>query len=106
MNAIHLIQKDSKLTPTPVDGSTGLYKSGFWKVSPQKAESLLGGKIYFHEKRATPSFFGGTIVDFYIQESDPWKDRIVFRFQPDRTCKGVKSGSDGWSMEKKYVSDK
>ncbi len=50
-----------------------------------------------------PSFYGGVITGFRVQQDGPYTGRIVFRFEPKPECRGVKAGRDGWRFEKKIV---
>lgn len=97
---IHLIEKLGLIRQ--IEGPSGEYESGFWKVGHRTAEGLVGGDIYFHRKRAEPSFFGGRILSFRIQPDGKYADRIIFRFRAMPSRQGVATGSDGWGMEKKF----
>ncbi|MFA5689345.1 MAG: hypothetical protein WC959_09405 [Kiritimatiellales bacterium] len=103
MKAIHLIQKDPKLRPCPVEKGSSTYKSGFWNISIGRAPEFIGADIYFHEQQMEPSFFGGKIVSFEIKENDPWAGRIIFILESLRDHKGVKTSRGGWSMEMKII---
>jgi hypothetical protein len=54
---------------TAVDVSQGLYKSGFWKMSPEDALALTGGWIYLHETSAQKAYFVARVVS--VGERDP-----------------------------------
>jgi hypothetical protein len=49
----------------------------------QRTATLVGKRIYFHEKRAEPSCFGRTILDFRVLPDDrpETPGRIVFTFK-------------------------
>ncbi|MCA1924985.1 MAG: hypothetical protein LDL16_01740 [Thiobacillus sp.] len=79
------------------------WESGWWKISPDTAEQLVGGEIYFHKARAKPSFFGGLILSYRVETEGEWPGRILFRFRTGNEFKGVEAGMDGWGMEKKIV---
>lgn len=97
---IHLIE-DLGLMQR-IDGN--IFESGNWKVTPQQAEGLIGGDIYFHKKQKEPSFYGGKILGYRIYESDDeLNGRIIFRFEYSRSHKGVLAGDEGWSYEKKII---
>jgi hypothetical protein len=51
MPAIHLIKKSNGGLPqiVPVLGEANAFTSGFWTLSEEKARSLIGGQIYFHD---------------------------------------------------------
>jgi hypothetical protein len=83
-----------------------IYESGFWAVSPETAQALLGGDIYFHKKQKEPSFYGGKILGYRIhEEDDEYCGRIIFRFEYSTKHRNVSAGSGGWSNEKKIVWD-
>jgi len=62
---------------------------------------LIGGDIFFYEKRSEPSFFGGIIEDIKVIEEDPWKGRIIFIFRSSNGHKEKRTSKSGWSMEMK-----
>lgn len=102
MPQIHLIENLKK--QKPLDRSTHSYESGNWDVSEAKAQSLIGGRIYFHETQAGRSYFGGVITGFRVlPKSDPYAGRIVFFFTADRDGKGVLAGTDSWRNEQKTI---
>lgn len=103
MKEIHLIQKDPALRPWPKQKGSHEYESGFWDISPERARQAKEAEIYFHDKQAGPSFFGGRITDFRVKADNPWAGRIIFSFEASRDFKGKKTGRDGWSMEMKFV---
>lgn len=59
---IHFICKD-KEGVRPVDAKAGIYESEAWLLSAAEMEALRGGEILLHQTKATPSYFGGTIMD-------------------------------------------
>jgi hypothetical protein len=68
-----------------------IFESGYWDVSPEEGQKLVGGKIYLHQTKATPSYFGGRIDSFHTVDTDNARTkRIVFvlTFLPE--CKGAK----------------
>ena len=101
MPAIHLIEKENLISR--LAGSQTEYESGYWALPEYDAKELVGGHIYFHERQIEPSFYGGLITGFRIQQTEPYKDRVVFRFEPKPNCRGVRAGRDGWQYEKKIV---
>jgi hypothetical protein len=98
---IHLIEKLGLIEPLP--DAVDEYESGYWALTQARAESLVGGEIYFHRKQAEPSHLGGQILGFRVQEDGQYVGRIIFRFRADQTCCGVSAGAEGWAMEKKIV---
>ena len=102
MPQIHLIERARK--QKLLDRSSQSYESGNWVVSQSTAESLVGGRIYFHEAQAGPSYFGGVITGFRVLPNpDVDAERIVFAFTADRDGIGVLAGTDGWGNEKKII---
>jgi hypothetical protein len=89
----------------PLDLATRLYESGNWKVSLQKAEQLVGDRIYFCDKQAAPSFFGGVIQGYRVLPNDDpvAPGRIVFSFIADAEGRGFSCGADGWGNEQKTI---
>ena len=68
MKALHLICKGTKenkangLEPNRL--SDGSWASKGWNFKGHEAESLVGGMIYFHRKKANTSFFGGKVLSW------------------------------------------
>jgi hypothetical protein len=105
MPSIHIVKNDPKLPAiTPVQKGSNTFRSGYWAVSPATANILKNGKIYFHEKQAKPSFFGGTISHFEVVTEGEHKGRIIFFFEREPTCKNVKTSPSGWAQEMKIIT--
>jgi hypothetical protein len=106
MPALHLIQNQTnpKLLPKPEQPGADVWISGYWSLAVDTVRTLIGGHVYFHKAQAKPSFFGGEIVGFRVADEAPYTGRIILQFRPDPAAKGVTTGRDGWSMEKKIVS--
>jgi len=99
---VHLLEKHGLMTK--LEGN--VHESGFWKVSPKIAESLVGGDIYFHKKQKESSYFGGKILGFRIhEEEDERKGRVIFKFESARDHRDVMSGDGGWSNAMKIICD-
>lgn len=104
MASIHLIRNDPKLPQIkPVQPGSDLFQSGYWVISEAKAAALKGGKIFFHDKKAEPSFFGGEITGFQKVVAGEYAGRIIFILKPDPACKDIKTPRDGWAQEMKIV---
>lgn len=101
--AICFIEKMRKQHRIILSGND--WESGDWKVSPKKAQSLLGKRIYFHEKQVELSYFGGVITGFRIlPASHPdTPGRIVFAFTRDNDGTGFRAGAAGWGTEQKTI---
>ena len=98
---IHLIEKDNRLTR--IDKTKQQWQSGYWKLSEQVAKDCDGGEIYLHKAQSKPSYFGGLIDDYHVQEDGPYQGRIVFTFTASMQYNNVKTSTEGWGMEKKIV---
>lgn len=96
---IHLIEQMNGIRK--LEGQ--VHESGSWAVTPETAEALVGGDIYFHKKQKEPSFYGGKILGFRLETEGEHVGRIIFRFEFTPEHKNVSSGSGGWSNEKKMV---
>lgn len=59
---IHFICKDRKGVRT-IDAKSAVYESAAWLLSPDEMGALEGGRIFFHQTKSTPSYFGGTILN-------------------------------------------
>ena len=100
MASIHLIEKGSASgSVKAVDRETHTYDSGYWKVTVQVAQRLVGGHIYLHSHWADLSHFGGIIDSFHVfsKAGSAESGRVVFRFQARLDHKGVKAppGANG-----------
>lgn len=100
-STIHLIEDLGNMKM--INKENAEWESGWWSVTPETASKLIGGHIYFHKRQAEPSFFGGLILDYRIETTGEWVGRIIFTFKTGLEFKGVKAGSNGWAMEKKFV---
>lgn len=89
----------------PVEKGSDEWQSGDWDVAPAKAQSLIGKRIYFHEKQSDPSYFGGIITGFHILPTKlpETRARIVFTFIRDKDGQGFSAGSGGWRQEQKTI---
>lgn len=63
------------------------FRSCCWLLTDQQAEDLLGGWVYFHEKKDAPSRFGGLILGFEHGEGD-LAHRKVILFRADQNARG------------------
>jgi len=99
---IHLIERVNRLVRLSVDEP--LWESGCWPLAESKAKQLLGGSILFHKKQREPSFFGGIIVNYRIEDKGQLKGRVIFTFQYLADHKNVSVDSKGWSQAMKVVA--
>lgn len=82
------------------------WESGWWSLDENKAKALVGSEIFFHKKRVEPSFFGGIITGYRVEQDEQYRGRIVFIFQFNAECKNVETDKHGWSKNMKIVSNK
>ncbi|WP_193142172.1 MULTISPECIES: hypothetical protein [unclassified Meridianimarinicoccus] len=96
MKVAHFICKRSDNGPglknvEILDKTDGTWRSGKWDMSLDDARSLIDGRIYLHETKASPSAFGGTVIDVEpVHDSTlAHPDRVWFIFRPSLEDKGV-----------------
>ena len=81
MLAIHLIcRRDSHglmRNLMPIAPQKGHYRSGYWDLSREDAEALVGGWLYLHGKRSEPSAFGGRVLSWRTVKHEA-SERIEF----------------------------
>lgn len=73
------------------------YTSGSWVISEEEAKALVGGRLYLHESKSEPSYFGGVVLDWHKTKRDSAaiEDGITFLIVSDREGKGAKwTGAD------------
>jgi hypothetical protein len=80
------------------------WESGWWNIDENKAKELVGGEIYFHKKQQEPSFFGGIITGYRIEQNTQYQGKIVFTLQYNAACRNVKTEKLGWSKKMKIIS--
>ena len=103
MPDIHLVERLGNLRL--INKEAGVWESGYWVVSEETAEKLVGGNIYLHSGQTKPSHFGGRILTYRVHQGGELDGRIVFLFRPEVLHKGVRTGREGWGNEKKIVWD-
>lgn len=97
MPAIHLVERVNNVKRLPAPGE---WESGYWFLSEESAEKLVGGDIYLHTGQQDASHFGGTILGYRVEQSGSDTDgKIVFRFAATMEHKGVFQ-REGWGQEK------
>jgi hypothetical protein len=96
---IHIIE--------PLNNFVGLgdkaWESGWWSMDESKAKELIGGEIYFHKTQQEPSFFGGVITGYRVEQGVQYQGRIVFTLKYNAACRNVKTDKRGWSKKMKIV---
>ncbi|KQY95030.1 hypothetical protein [Brevundimonas sp. Root608] len=86
---LHLICRDAKGLVC-LDPKGAIYRSEAWALTSAEVAKLAGGRVYFHQTKAEPSYFGGHVLDaepFQGGNSDP--ERFVLRLKAERDAKGV-----------------
>jgi hypothetical protein len=96
---IHVIERDNRIIR--VDDQ--VWESGDWVVSESTAKQLVGGSILFHKKQKEPSFFGGLILKYRIQDNGKLKGLVIFTFQYQPDHRGVLADGGRWSQEMRVV---
>ena len=97
---IHLIEKLNNFKKLRDD----IWESGWWKLKEDKAQKLVGGKIYFHKERQEPSFYGGTVRGYRVEQDGQYQGRIIFEFQYSQACREIRTDRSGWSMKMKIIT--
>lgn len=98
---IHFIERLGNMKR--IDKELAIWESGWWAVTPETADKLIGGRIFFHKAQDKPSFFGGKLTSYRIENEGELSGRILFTFIFSPEFRGVRTGREGWGMEKKVV---
>ena len=80
-----------------------VWESGWWSLDENKAKILVGGGIYFHKQKQEPSFYGGTILGYRVEQDGKYKGKIIFKLQYSETSRNVRTDKQGWSKQMKIV---
>jgi hypothetical protein len=96
---IHLIENLNNF----VKLQDNIWESGWWNIDEDKAKKLVGGEIYFHKKQQEPSFYGGTITGYRIEQDGQYQGRIIFTLRHSKACRNVKTDKHGWSKKMKII---
>jgi hypothetical protein len=101
MSKIHFIERDGRFERVPKTPDE--WESGYWKLSPAAAASLVGADVYFHTAKSERSHFGGKVLGSRVQVGGAFAGRTVVRFRYTKEHRGVKGGAGGWGVERKDV---
>lgn len=75
-------------------------ESGWWLVSTERAESVVGQPIHFHRRKSAAAFLSGVITGYRRETYTPHRGkpslRTVFLFT-EVDAAGVTTTSDGWT---------
>jgi hypothetical protein len=97
---LHLIEKLRNMRPLQQGSST--FESGDWTIAEERAKTLIGGTVYFHETQTGPSYYGGKITGYrVIPVGTPNAGKIIIIFVRDEAAIGIRTGKDGWGNEQK-----
>lgn len=80
-----------------------IWECGWWKLTEEQIQGLIGSNIFFHKHKLEPSFYGGTIRGYRVQNEGPYEGQIVFEFEFQQTCRNISTDRKGWSLESKIV---
>jgi hypothetical protein len=91
LNGVSVVQK----------GAKPIYRSCCWDITTADAEALVGGWIYLHPKKTSPSEFGGRVLKF--EAGQEWLDkahqnRIAFFLEARPEAKGQAWRGAGFSL--------
>jgi len=79
------------------------WESGSLPLEESKAQQLVGGDIFFHKTRTEPSYYGGRILDYRVDEEEENRGRIIFKLKYLKECRNVKTEKTGWSKAIKII---
>lgn len=96
---IHMIEPLNNFVKLPDNN----WESGWWSLDESQAKQLVGGEIYFHKKRLEPSFFGGSITGYRIDQDPQYEGKIIFTLQYHAACRNVSTDKLGWSKKIKII---
>jgi hypothetical protein len=99
VTAIHLVERSDNVRK--VDKSKNEWETGYWPLTEDVAQKLIGAVLYLHRGKLQPSHFGGTILSYRVEQSGTHAGRVVFRLRADADYKGVKTDGKGWSKDLK-----
>jgi len=89
---IHIVEAKNNF----IKVSNNEWESGWWKLEESQAQKLVGGDIFFHKTRQEPSYYGGRILGYRIEEDETHKGMIVFKLRHDKACRDIKTEKTGW----------
>jgi hypothetical protein len=97
---IHIVETLNKFVRLP----DNQWESGWWDIDEDRAGKLIGGNVFFHKKQMEPSFFGGTITGYRIEQEAQHEGMIVFTLQYNAACRDIRTDKGGWSKKMKIIS--
>ena len=67
-----------------------VHECGSWDVPEDDARRLVGGMLHFHESKRTPSYFGGTVIDYKVVDTEhAHSKRVVFTVEATKDAYNV-----------------
>jgi hypothetical protein len=96
---IHLIETSNNF----VKLQDNTWESGWWSIDESQAQKLVGGEIYFHKKQQEPSFYGGIITGYRIEQDGQYQGKVVFTLRYSDAGRNVKADKHGWSKHIKII---
>ena len=103
MTAIHFIERADNVRKT--DRLKNEWETGFWAVTEENAQKLVGATLYLHRTKHQPSHFGGKVLSYRIEQSGPSAGSVVFTIRASVDCKDVKTIPRGWAKDHKIFWD-
>lgn len=103
MTAIHCIERSDNVRKT--DRLKNEWESGFWDVTEETAQKVVGATLYLHRSKHQPSHFGGRILSYRIEQAGPSAGCVVFIVRATADCKDVKTEPKGWAKDHKVFWD-
>ena len=77
--------------------SSDEWESGWWPLEESKAQKLIGGDIFFHKTRMEPSYYGGRILGYRVEEGEDNRGMIIFKLKYSKACRNIRTERTGWS---------
>jgi len=99
---IHLIERYDRIIK--VDDQ--IWECGGLLIPEPLAKKLLEGSLFFHNKRSEPSYFGGIILNYRLEDKGKLKGMVVFTFEYRADHRYVSTEGIGWSKGRKVVGVK
>ncbi len=99
---VHFVENHGRLRLISPHSSE--WESGYWyRVGKRTADTLIGGGIYFYRSQEEPSYGGGLITSYRIEQQGDFEGRYVFRYRALPEFVGVWAGTASWIRYKKLV---
>ena len=103
MTAVHFIERTDNVRK--IDSQKNEWESGFWALTEEVAQKLVGATLYLHRSKHQPSHFGGRILSYRIEQTGASIGCVVFTIRAAVDCKDVKTEGKGWAKDHKIFWD-